>query len=170
MNEEYLSIKEFADLVGVTQQSIYKRLNKEDNPLHKYFKFEDGKKYISKAAVVLYENVSAEEKKPEVKEEQQENVIQSEKKNYFDCLLELLEQQLLEKDRQLQEKDNQIKEKDKQIESLLLRLEESNKLVSQQQQLTAIEKKNLFEIEEKEAATTEEEPQKKKSFFSFWNR
>lgn len=41
MNQEYLSIKEFAAAVGVSQQAIYKQLN---NKLKPYLKMVDNKK------------------------------------------------------------------------------------------------------------------------------
>jgi predicted DNA-binding protein YlxM (UPF0122 family) len=36
MEERYYSILEFAELVNVSVQSIYKRLKREDNIIHKY--------------------------------------------------------------------------------------------------------------------------------------
>lgn len=175
MKIEYISIKEFAEIAGVSQQSIYKRLNKKDNPLQPYFKEVDGKKFLRKSALSLYEiAASADEKaeQPEHEPEVKENVKIKEKRDSNERLFDLLEQQLQEKDRQLQEKDKQLQEKDKQLSSLLQRLEEANKIINQQQQLTAIEKKNMLEIEEKkdEIENHNEEPVKRKGFFSFWSK
>ena len=54
MEERYYSILEFAELVNVSVQSIYKRLKKEDNIIHKYVKIKNGKKVISGEAVEIY--------------------------------------------------------------------------------------------------------------------
>lgn len=68
-------------------------------------------------------------------------------KNSTDRILDILEQQLEEQRRQLQEKDNQIAEQNVQINSLLARLEESSRIIDQQQQLTAMNTKALMEAD-----------------------
>ena len=175
MKTEYIPIKEFAEIAGVTQQSIYKRLNKKDNPLQPYFKEVEGKKFLRKSALSLYDVKPAAGVEPEQPEEEPEVKAAAkpkEKKDSSERLLDLLEQQLQEKDKQLNEKDKQLQEKDKQLSSLLQRLEEANQIINQQQQLTAIDKKSMLEIEEKSevAAEPKEETPKKKGFFSFFNR
>lgn len=175
MKTEYIPIKEFAEIAGVSQQSIYKRLNKKDNPLQPYFKEVEGKKFLRKSALSLYEVEAAAGIEPEQPEEEPEEKAAAkpkEKKDSNERLLDLLEQQLQEKDRQLQEKDRQLQEKDKQLGSLLQRLEEANQIINQQQQLTAIDKKSMLEIEEKSEAAAEvrEEAPKKKGFFSFFSK
>lgn len=50
MNEEYISIKEFAELAGVSVQAVYKRLNNQLNP---YIKLVENRKMLKKSA--LYE-------------------------------------------------------------------------------------------------------------------
>lgn len=173
MKTDYITIKEFAEIAGVSQQSIYKRLNKKDNPLQPYFKEVDGKKFLRRSALDLYEAAAAEVSQPEKDpEEKPAAKVVKEKKDNTERLLDLLEQQLNEKDKQLQEKDRQLQEKDKQLNSLLQRLEEANKIIDQQQQLTAIDKKSMIEIEEKgeAAADPKEEPERKKGFFSFFKK
>ena len=73
-------------------------------------------------------------------------------KNSTDRLLDILEQQLEEQRRQIQEKDIQIAAQNEQIKSLLARLEESSKIIDQQQKLTAMNTKALLETEKKEEA------------------
>lgn len=162
MKTEYITVKEFAEIAGVSIQSIYKRLSKENNPLTPYFKEADGKKLLQKAALWEVYNLDqpedaaadqpAEHKKEAAAAADQEEtaVKEPEKIDHTDRFITLLEKQLQEKDRQLQEKDQQINAKDKQIESLLQRLEEANKLIDQQQQLAAIEKKDVLQIEDQE--------------------
>lgn len=176
MKTEYISIKEFAEIAGVSQQSIYKRLNKKDNPLQPYFKEVEGKKFLRRSALSLYEVEAAAGVEPEQSEVEQEEKAAAkpkEKKDSSERLLDLLEQQLQEKDRQLLEKDKQLQEKDKQLNSLLQRLEEANQIINQQQQLTAIDKKSLLEIDDKiktEEVIKESEPVKKKSIFKIFDR
>lgn len=47
----YLPINLFAERIGKSKQSIYQRLNKEDNPLKQYTREVDGKIYISVEAL-----------------------------------------------------------------------------------------------------------------------
>ena len=158
MRSEYITVKEFAEIAGVTIQSIYKRLSKENNPLNPYFKEIDGKKLLHKAALKeVYDLDPPEELEKDQPADPTEEAATPEKNDHADRLITLLEKQLEEKDRQLQEKDLQINAKDKQIESLLQRLEEANKLIDQQQQLAAIEKKEVLQLEDPE------EKEKKKS-------
>ena len=92
MNNEYLSIKDFAAAVGVSQQAIYKQLN---NKLKPYLKVVENKKMLEKSALELFKK---EEKVNEV-EQQLINMLQTElnKKNeQIEALQQLLcqEQQL----------------------------------------------------------------------------
>ena len=51
MQGDYISIREFAESAGVTQQSIYKRLQNKNDELQPFYKKIDGKKYISLSAL-----------------------------------------------------------------------------------------------------------------------
>lgn len=144
MEKEYISIKEFSELAGVSQQSIYARIKKPHNPIQPYLKVVEGKTLIRKTALKdLYSNDSKQE---EIKEP-------------MERVLDILENQLAEKDRQLQEKDNQI-------ESLLKRLEDTERLLDQQQQLKAMETKLLIDKQDIQADNEEQKPEEKKGFFS----
>lgn len=76
MNKDYLTIKEFAATVGVSQQAIYKQLN---NKLKTYLKVVDNKKMLDKSALELFK------KQPETTQVEQQliNMLQTElnKKN-----------------------------------------------------------------------------------------
>lgn len=145
MNSDYISIKEFAELAGVSQQSVYQRIKKPHNPIQAYLKEVEGKTLIRKTALKdLYSNDN----------KQEEYTSPTER------VLDILENQLAEKDRQL-------KEKDKQIESLLKSLEDMQRLLDQQQQLKAMETKLLIDKQDTETAENEEQKQEeKKGFFS----
>ena len=197
MEKNLLTVKEFADLAGVSVQSIYKKLGKANNPIQRYLKVVDGVKYIERRAyAILYSSApaptAAEEAPPAIVEEQTPpQPGESEApppKSSTDRILDILEQQLEEQRRQLQEKDKQIAAQADQINSLLARLEESSQIINQQQQLTAMNVKALSGGESKEepaAVDVEPQPQpqpeekqttppppppEKKGFFSFFKR
>lgn len=111
---EYLTIKEAADLLGVSVQAVYQRLDKDFNP---YLKVIDGKKRLDKRVLDLNDK----------------SEISSGLTNDFKEILKLLEKQLEEKDRQLSVKD-------KQIEDLSDRLAEAHQMATQAQQLHGAEK------------------------------
>ena len=49
--KEFLTIKEFAEVAGVSSQSVYKRLNSTLKP---YLSIKNGKKYLNIKALELY--------------------------------------------------------------------------------------------------------------------
>ena len=54
MEQELLSVKDFAARAGVSVQAIYKRLNKVDNELNKYVFVIDGQKMLDATALSLF--------------------------------------------------------------------------------------------------------------------
>ncbi len=91
--QEYLTIAEFAKRVNVSKQAIYQQLDKKLKP---YLIVIDGKKKLNiKAMSEVYDKQ---------REEIDKEVVQEENNK----LIEVLTQQLMEKDKQLTEKDNQI--------------------------------------------------------------
>ena len=170
MDKDLLTVKEFAELAGVSVQSICKKLGKENNPIQRYLKVVDGVKYINrKAYAVLYSAGSAamtteeDHRQPEeeqTKPQREEVETPPPPKSSTDRILDILEQQLEEQRRQLQEKDKQIAAQTEQINSLLARLEESSQIINQQQQLTAMNVKALTGGEVKDTpAAVEVAPQ-----------
>ena len=126
MEKEYLSIKDFSKLAGVSQQAIYKQLN---NKLKTYLKVIDGKKMLDKSALELFE-----------KKENSTTVEQQ--------LINMLQTELNKKNEQIAE---------------------LQKLLDQSQQLNAIDKQRILELEDRTAAVSEEpaEPEQKK-WWKFW--
>lgn len=51
VGEDYIPIKEFAEAAGITHQSVYKRLNKQEDPLKRYLKTIRGKRYLDRSAL-----------------------------------------------------------------------------------------------------------------------
>lgn len=97
MKTEYLSIKDFAERVGVSQQAIYKQLN---NKLKKYIKVVENKKFLHISA--LDEYIKPQENSTD--EQQLLNMLQTN--------LKVLQEQLSVKDRLIEELTQQAKEKD----------------------------------------------------------
>ena len=91
--QEYLTIAEFAKRVKVSKQAVYQQLDKKLKP---YLIVIDGKKKLNIKAISEVYDMQCEEIDKEV--------VQEENKQ----LVEILTQQLMEKDKQLTERDNQI--------------------------------------------------------------
>ena len=144
MEKEYLSIKEFATAVGISQQAVYKQLN---NKLKEYLKVVDGKKMLDIKALELYKTSD------------------DSTKNSTSCTTD--EQQLIN---WLKE---EIKEKNKQIALLQAQIEKEQQLLNQEQQLRMVEQQKYLELQSKyeeqdnqEPVNVVEEKPKKKGFFS----
>lgn len=176
MEQEYLSIKEFAMLAGVSCQSIYKRIGKENNPIKPYLRKVGNQFTISKSALYVLYNVKVEEieEQPSLKVEKQpqENIkelkeetekLRTEKSDSASLkLIEILNEQL-KAERQENENKNKI------IADLTEMLKESNRMLDQAQKLNALDKQTILELQEGkriEAGSIEEKPQKQ----SIWQR
>jgi septal ring factor EnvC (AmiA/AmiB activator) len=144
---EYLTVKEAADVFGVSVQAVYQRLDKDFKP---YLKVVEGKKRLDKRVFELNNKVE----------------FSSGLTSDFKEILKLLEKQLDEKDRQLSVKD-------KQIDDLSNRLAESNAaLVAAQQTAQAAQALHAGTIRQQlksgdgDPAELEETPPGKRGFFS----
>lgn len=170
MKTEYLSIKDFAEKAGVSQQSLYKRLNKLNNQLNNYVKVVEKQKMIDIRALQEVYGVEVEQPiQPLLKEGIKEK----------DDLIKFLKDQLNTKDMQIENlqatNDNLIKqmeEKDKLHHDEQMNLQ---RIVEKEQELNArnqaiikeLEEKNkLLEVKEKiEPVEPDKEPPK-----GFWKR
>ena len=152
MGAEYLSIKDFAKKAGVSQQSLYKRLNNPNNQLNNYVKMVDNQKMIDIRA--LQEVYGIEVEQPiQPKVEQVEQPIQPN----FDSILSQ-NQQMID---MLKE---QLEAKDKQIENL-------QKLLDQAQMLNAMDKKKIEALETKLEEPNETDPKESdEPPKGFWSR
>lgn len=177
MKDEFIGIKEFAELIGYNRTSIYKILDKVDNQLSPYCRKVGGKLKINKRAV--FEVFSVEVKETEAtpidtsRQEATEKAMSTEvlnkneassKENVSDLkenasVLKQIEVDLLYKHIEMLEKTNA--EKDKQIEALNINLTKALDNLDQQQKLSVIDKQKILELE----AYKEEEENK-----TFWQR
>lgn len=133
---DYITVKDFANLAGVSTQAIYQRIDKD---LKGFVKVENGKKLILMAALEFFKC----KKENQVACQETENYLKNNEdqhKKYasdFKEILELLQSQLVKKDEQLAEKDKQIAEKDRQLKDLTTALINEQQSAQQAQALHA---------------------------------
>jgi hypothetical protein len=145
MEERYYSILEFAELVNVSVQSIYKRLKKEDNIIHKYVKIKNGKKVISGEAVEIY---NKDEYEYEDITEQEETEEAEEKENTYNQIIEIYQKQIELLTAEIEVKNRQIEELTAQLKASSDRETNYQQLLNQQQQLNGIDKQRVLLLEE----------------------
>lgn len=146
-----LTVKEFAEIAGVSVQSVYKRLN---NQLSTFVKLVENKKMLEYKALKDIYGIDIKPKLNEV-----EQPIQP-----------FIQPSLMEKTINLLEKQNEqlskeLEIKNKQIEELNNRLAECQTLLNQQQQLNVISEKRCIEI-----SKDVEERSVKNNIWSFWKK
>lgn len=152
---ETLSIKEFAEVAGVSPQSIYKRVKKPNNPIHTYIEYEGEELRLQKIALKELYGVEVDQttNKPSLKVEQpktedkgtQDNARKVNEEQEQTASFKVI--QILREQIEAQRKD--IENKNKQIEELNNRLAETTTLLDQQQKLSLADKKQLLLLEEK---------------------
>lgn len=153
---QYLSIKDFAQAAGVSVQSVYKRLNQVENSLNQYLNLIDGKKMLDIKALKDVYGIEVEQP---VEQPLNRN---SQPDSTRDTAIKALSQQL-------EVLQDQIKSKDQQIEELNQRLKESMQLLDQQQKLTAIAEQKVMMLEQ-QSTDQEEDPKEPESKKSWWKR
>lgn len=171
VENEYISVKEFAEKAGISVQAVYKGLN---NRLNQYVKLVDNQKMLNIRALQDIYGIEVEQSiQPELTTNSTEELTNNDV--MIDTLLEqieILRNELEVKNEQIREKDKQLKEKDNQIAALNTRLEESHRLLDQQQQLQAMEKKIQALEDKKENVIVEPTPEpeqpEKKHWWNFW--
>ena len=127
-NQQYLTVKQFADRAGVSTQRIYQLLGKS---LQEFCKTENGTKYISVEGLKVFDK----EPLQEVDKDLQSNLqaLPSPEIDLMRETIEALRQQLTVKDDQLSAKDEQLAAKDKQLADLtaaLLSAQEQHKALT----------------------------------------
>ena len=155
MDEKYYSVSEFAELVNVSVQSIYQRIKKTDDDIHKYIKFQKGKRYISGKAVEIYNKdltAGAEEEKNEMQNNQNE-------------IAEIYKKQVEYLTAEIEVKNKQIEELQERLKASSERETNYQQLLNQQQQLNGIDKQRVLQLEA-ETQTAK----KKKGIFGIFRR
>lgn len=119
-NDDYLTIKEFANEAGVSVQAVYQRLNKDLKPFLKVFK---GKKTLNIKGLELFSG------------NKNFKAVEQDFKDDFKATLNSLNKQLNVKDQQIQELNNRL--------AHALQLNENNQILLKAEQ----EKRLLIEVE-----------------------
>lgn len=121
MERKIFTVREFAEQVGVSVQSIYKRLKNNQDEIQKFVIVKDKKYFIAAEAI------------EEIYKQKQDN--NSKQEDNDSNIIAILREQL--------------ELKDKQIEELNRRLEEAIKTLNQQQQLMLLDKQKILMLEDK---------------------
>ena len=157
----YITIKEFAEKAGVSQQAIYKQVERK---LKNYVKLVDNQKMIDIKA--LQEVYGIEVEQPlQPNTQPVEQPIQSANQQIIDRLLfDMLQEELQKKNEQIETLQQIIKENElKHHESLM----QSQQNLEREQQLHLLSKQRILELESKQ---TEESMQEQKERKGFWSR
>ena len=110
---EYLSIKEFADAAGVSKQAVYQRLT---GTLKPYVSIKDGVKYLNIRALELYKGDDA-VKKLKKNNQEESNSVQ------VDSMVELLKRELDQKNKQIDELHKLLKQSQVNLSQMQYRLQ-----------------------------------------------
>lgn len=176
--QELITIREFATIAGVTEEAVYKRLRKQDNPLKEFVQVVGNRKMIDKSALDIFykgqynhttTQPSSKVVQPTPQEqtedaEQQKKDKEAERKTASQQVIDILKEQL-----EAQRKD--IESKNFIIAELNERLAESQTMLDQQQKLSMADKKRILELEASAEEKQEMQEQKKrKGFFNFFKR
>ena len=149
LDQDVLTIKEFASLANVSSQALYQRLNKS---LQEYVVVIDNKKYLKREALRLFEREEAKEECKTAKAE--DSSLDKDLLKTLQATIDILQ--------------GQLKAKDEQISELNARLKEALELNKGQVLLSVAERQQLPVAQDAAdaAIATEEKPEKQ----TFWSR
>lgn len=137
----YLTVKDFAQTVEKSVQSVYKRIERKENR-GKYLRTYEGRKYIHKAALWELYGIDT---GFNVHISDDDTAVESDAES---LLVKVLREEIAKKDKELEAKNIQIAEKDKQIAGLFGFLSEEKAKV---RQLTAQVDNLKLSLEDKQA-------------------
>ena len=167
MGAEYLSIKDFAKRAGVSQQAIYKQVERK---LNNYVKMVENQKMIDIRALQEVYGVEVEQPIQPIIQPVEQPI-----QPLLQATIESLSKELERKSEELQAKDKQyadlkasmeeqLKVKDKQIEHY-------GKLLDQEQQLNAMNQQKILALESKLEEPNEVDPKESdEPPKGFWTR
>lgn len=166
---EYITVAELSKAINISKQAIYKQINNEESPIHKYLVTQNRKTMIHKSAIVeLYGKASTDStefqpkstefqrestefqpqiqpKSTESKLSEQDNSIEADYIKYLKDEIEDLKAALKEKDNLINDYINQISDMSVKLSEIA---EKAINTTSQQQYLAAYdktEKKSIFQ-------------------------
>lgn len=158
---DYLTIKEFAEKVGVSQQAIYKQVERK---LKNYVKLVANQKMIDiKALQEVYDIEVEQPIQPNI--EPVEQLIQSSSQQIIDRLLfDMLQEELRKKNEQIETLQQIIKENEFKYHEALMKSQQN---LEREQQLHLLSKQKILELENKQE---EEMIQEQEEIKGFWAR
>ena len=127
MSDEYISIKEFAELAGISVQAVYKRLNNQLNP---YVKLVENRKMLKKSA--LYEVYGIEVEQP-IQPKHSTNSTKVETVKLLQKTVDLLENELKIKNQQIETLQRENSELSRQLLELSGKVGNSLQTITQTQ-------------------------------------
>ena len=148
MATESYSIKEIADILGVSKQRVYRCIRANH--------IKETHTDIVKGNSVLKYDKQVLEHIKELLEDSAAISDEAHKKHSSDIVDEILYETLVE----------QLKIKDKQIEELNKRLAEANRNLDQAQKLHVMDKQRLLELESKQEEESLQDQEERKGFWS----
>ena len=178
MNEEYISVSQFAKLANVSRQTVYNALQSR---LTEFVKVDcQGRKVISTKALEVFapppnlSNLTEVDSQETVKDSQKLDNLTERLTEILQAQIEQLKEETLYLRQELEKKDSIIKEKDIQIAettTAFARLaEQAQTLATQAQTLHAADKPQLLETiaeaETPQDIVADSAPHKKKGFLS----
>ena len=170
VDQEYISIKAFAERAGVSPQSVYKRLNQVDNQLNNYIKPVGNQRML---------NIQALHDIYGIEVDNQNQPVEQPVVNFNQPMqdqIRLLQDQLNSKDQQLREQAERDQKKDEQIRKLQAQLIEQDlrhheqiqtmqELLNQEQKLHLLSVQRVQELEDQAAVQQESIWQRIRGFF-----
>lgn len=162
-DQEYISIKEFAERAGVSPQAIYKRLNQVDNQLNNYIKPVGNRRMLNIKALQDIYGIRVDNQNQPV----EQPVVNFSQPDQMQDQIRLLQDQLNSKDQQLREQAERDQKKDEQIRKLQDQLIEQDQrhheqiqtmqeLLSQEQKLHLLSVQRVHELEDQAAVQQQE--------------
>lgn len=145
------TIKQIADELGVSKQKVYRYIVK--NHITASSEVKQSKLYDDVAEKMIKQGILDDEPHQKSHHESHQNRMS-------DAVLELLRNELEQKNEQLREKDRQIMEKDQQIEQL-------HKVIDQEQQLRMVTERK-FQLIEQQKDQEEPDTSEEKKWWQFW--
>lgn len=172
-DKELLTVKEYAEAVGITQQAVYKRMGRGLSP----FVVEiDGQKFLKKEALEqVKQKQEAVRSEAPATEKTEYDEIERIHKLYIKRLEEEIESLKADKktlETQLTTKDAQIKDLSESLKQALNVASQTNflSLQAQNKPTEATEPADISEVERTAAEPTEKPQEAKKGLFSWFSR
>lgn len=166
MEKEYITIKEYAEIIGKSVQSVYAILKKEDSNLKDFVYTVNGKRVLKSSILDNCKNKNIVEKKQETEVEDYSNTSEDN-----DFVTNLKEQIIFLKE-QIEKKDETITILHNTINSLENTVNEQVRVISNSQQLLLVEKTSngnvIMNDNDKEVTPTENQETTKKEKRGFW--